>query len=202
MTESTNTAQTHKIGRRGRRVALLMFAIGFGPLLIASMMYYTGWMNPSGTTNNGVLIEPALPVGELRLTESDGQPLEARFGPDVPEPSWLMLIAATDCQSACERLLYLARQVNTALGKNQDRLERAAWLQRPPEDLSDYPDMPLLESTAPDPTTWPGDINLKKTPQIYLVDPFGNILMRYGAEHSGKAMLEDLKQLMKLSQIG
>jgi hypothetical protein len=202
MTEPKSTVVNRTPNKRGRRVALLLFAVGFVPLILASVMYYTGWLNPAGTTNNGDLIKPAVPVADLGLIDPDGKPIADRFGPDVAEPSWLMLVAAADCQSECEQMIYLARQVNTALGKNQNRLERAAFLQKPPADLSEYPDMPLLESNASNPLAWPDDINLRQTPQIYLVDPFGNVMMHYGADHTGKEMLEDLKQLMKLSQIG
>ena len=39
--------------RRGRRTALLLFAVGFGPLILATVMYYTGWLNPEGISSNG-----------------------------------------------------------------------------------------------------------------------------------------------------
>ncbi|MGP4845387.1 hypothetical protein ACTXGQ_14710 [Marinobacter sp. 1Y8] len=199
---ASSDAPTPEQTRRGRRVALLLFAVGFGPLILATVMYYTGWLNPEGISSNGVLVEPAVAVSSLALTEAGGQPFADRFGPDVEAPTWMMVVAAGDCQQDCEQLIYLARQVNVALGKNQERMRRAAYLQTPPADLSGYPDMPLLGSEAASPENWPGGVNIKQTPQLYVIDPFGNVMLRYGSEYEGKAILKDLKHLMKLSQIG
>ncbi|MEP5981492.1 MAG: hypothetical protein ABJ273_09755, partial [Marinobacter alexandrii] len=53
--------------RRGRRTAILLFAIGFGPMVFATIMFYTGWLNPAGHTNNGTLIQPVVSVQTLNL---------------------------------------------------------------------------------------------------------------------------------------
>lgn len=199
----TQTGPTPEQVRRGRRTALLLFAIGFGPLVLATIMYYTGWMNPTGQSNNGVLIDPSVPVAELGLVNADGQPFADRFGPMHPDASWLMLVANEGpCSEACQQQIYLARQVNVALGKNQDRMSRAAYLPEPPADLSGYPDMPLLRAGETEAIRWPGGVDLQQAPQIYVIDPFGNVMMRYGPAMDGKAILEDLKHLMKISQIG
>ncbi len=193
--------------RRGRRMALILFAVGFGPMILATAMYYTGWLNPDGYSNKGELVSPAYPVAELDLKGPDGEPLEARFGPEVSDPDWLMLVVAGICEMECQELLYLARQVNVALGKNADRVSRAAYLEQIPADLDnrwseEYPSMERLQSTGERVPGWPPGVSPEEQPQILLVDPFGNIMMRYTPEHSGKNMLEDLKHLLKLSQIG
>jgi hypothetical protein len=193
--------------RRGRRMALLLFAIGFGPMVLATIMYYTGWMNPTALSNNGVLLQPPVPVADLQLQGADGAPLEDRFGPELEEPEWMLMVVADDCGSACEDLLYLTRQVNIALGKNANRVNRSAWLGNVSDDLaarwsSEYSSMETLELTAGAEPSWPPGVNPDTQPRILVVDPFGNIVMHYGSEHTGKQMLEDLKQLLKLSQIG
>ncbi|WP_414674595.1 hypothetical protein [Marinobacter sp.] len=193
--------------RRGRRTALLLFVLGFGPILVATVMFYTGWLNPAGHTNNGMLLQPVVPVATLNLETASGQPLEQRFGPDKADPRWLLLVAAGECGSQCEEMLYLARQVNIALGKNANRLSRAALLGSVPADLEsrwarEYSLMERLTPAADADPRWPAGINPETEPRVLLVDPFGNIMMHYGSEHTGKDMLEDLKHLLKLSQIG
>ncbi|MEX0603343.1 MAG: hypothetical protein WD623_03750 [Marinobacter sp.] len=188
-------------------MALLLFAVGFGPMLLATIMYYTGWMNPTEISNNGVLVQPPLAVAELQLNGADGEPLSDRFGPEVENAEWLMLVTAGSCAKECEELLYLARQVNIALGKSADRLSRAAYLEQIPADLAarwekEYATMEQLEHQPGSSPIWPEGVVPSQTPEILLVDPFGNIMMRYNSDHSGKQMLKDLKQLMKLSQIG
>lgn len=207
MAEQTQSHPTPEQVRRGRRTAMLLFALGFGPMVLATMMYYTGWLNPSGHSNNGILVEPPVPVSELHLETARGVPLGDRFGPQMEDPDWLMLVVAGDCQQACRELMYLARQVNIALGKNSDRVSRAAYLGQVSEELSatwdkDYRGMERLSLAPGRSPAWPDGVAPVQTPQILLVDPFGNIMMRYGPEHTGKAMLKDLKHLLKLSQIG
>ncbi len=193
--------------RRGRRTAFLLFALGFGPMIVATLMFYTGWLNPAGHTNNGVLIQPPVPVAQLNLQTTNGKPLAERFGPEHPDAQWLMLVSAGACGSSCEELLYLARQVNIALGKNANRVSRAATLGSIPADLQarwpeEYSSMERLVPASGRTPAWPEGINPAQTPRILLVDPFGNVMMHYGPEHTGKEMLEDLKHLLKLSQIG
>ncbi|OEY66165.1 hypothetical protein [Marinobacter sp. X15-166B] len=193
--------------RRGRRMAVLLFTVGLGPMVVATLMYYTGWLNPSGHTNHGVLITPPLPVAELQLTDATGAPLEDHFGSAVAEPRWLMIVVADRCADACESLLYLSRQVNIALGKNAHRVARSAYLQVVPAAFQrhwqeNYPLMQRLTSGAAEHPRWPEGVDPRQTPRVLLVDPLGNVMMHYGTEHSGKAILEDLKHLLKLSQIG
>ena len=193
--------------RRGRRMAILLFAIGFGPMILATVMYYTGWLNPAGHSNHGALIQPPVPVSELKFRSADDTLLADRFGPELKNPEWMMIVVAENCADACEELLYRARQVNIALGKNANRVNRASWLGAVSEDLSErlskeYESMERLNLAAGDKPAWAAGISPEDQPRILLVDPFGNVIMHYGSEHTGKEMLKDLKQLLKLSQIG
>ncbi len=193
--------------RRGRRTAILLFAIGFGPMVFATIMYYTGWLNPTGHTNNGELVKPAVPVTELHMQTSDGQPLAEWFGPERADAEWMMMVVAGNCAEDCENLLYLARQVNIALGKNANRMSRAAFIGTVPAELErrwaeEYSAMERLQSQGDRAPAWPAGVRPDQEPRILLLDPFGNVMMHYGNEHSGKDMLKDLKHLMKLSQIG
>lgn len=205
--QEQNEGPTPEQVRRGRRTAFLLFALGFGPIIIATIMFYTGWLNPAGHTNNGVLLDPVAPVSALNLESSNGVPLAERFGPDVVDPNWMMIVAAGRCGDRCEQLLYLARQVNIALGKNANRVSRAAVLGDMPAGLQarwpeQYSSMEVLVPASGTRPAWPVGVDPASEPRILLVDPFGNIIMHYGTEHTGKDMLEDLKQLLKLSQIG
>jgi hypothetical protein len=39
-------------------------------------------------------------------------------------------------------------------------------------------------------------------PQLWIVDPHGNLVLRYDAKVNGKKVLDDLRHLLKLSNIG
>jgi hypothetical protein len=44
-----------------------------------------------------------------------------------------------------------------------------------------------------------GDANAQR---IYLIDPLGNLMMSYAPGAKPKGLLEDMKRLLRLSQIG
>ncbi|WP_336367788.1 hypothetical protein [Marinobacter sp. C2H3] len=193
--------------RRARRTAGLLFVLGFGPMLLATVMYYTGWLTPNGQTNRGELIQPPLPVAGLALQTADGEPLGHRFGPAVGEPQWLLLVVAGRCGADCEQLLYLTRQVNIALGKNANRVSRAALLAEVSDDLAGrwseaYGRTERLSVMPGQTPAWPDGLVPASAPGVLLVDPHGNLVMRYGPSHTGKDILTDLKHLLKLSNIG
>lgn len=205
--EPSEQQPTREQVRRGRRTALLLFAIGFGPMIFATIMFYTGWLNPAGHSNNGVLIQPPVPVSQLHLQDANGQPLTDRFGPKPEGADWMLMVVAGECDADCETLLYLARQVNIALGKNANRVDRAAYLGSMSGDLAgrwqkDYGSMERLQKLDNRQPVWPQGISPGQQPRILLVDPLGNVMMHYGTEHTGNDLLKDLKHLLKLSQIG
>ncbi|SOB77280.1 hypothetical protein SAMN04488490_3078 [Marinobacter sp. LV10R510-11A] len=198
---------TPEQARKGRRTAFLLFALGFGPMILATIMFYTGWMNPAGHTNQGALIAPTVPVAALNLETLSDEPLAKRFSAGQTDPQWLLVVAAGECDSRCEELLYLARQANVALGKNANRVSRAAVLGSITGDLAarwptEYPLMERLVPAAGTTPAWPTGINPEKEPRIMLVDPFGNVMMHFGPGNTGKDILEDLKHLLKLSLVG
>ncbi|SFL94377.1 hypothetical protein [Marinobacter zhejiangensis] len=206
MTDNDINPRTAEQARRGRRIALALFAIGFGPMLLATVMYFTGWLNPTGQANHGDLIQPLVPISQLNLVGDDGRRLADRFTSPTAPRQWLMLVAAEGCDADCESLLYLARQVNIALGKDADRVMRAAFLagiaqgQRN-QVAAEYGTMELLSPGAREPI-WPTGADPATAPRILLVDPLGNVMMQYTTANSGEDMLKDLKRLLKLSQLG
>lgn len=189
--------------RRGRLKVVLIFVIGFAPFILATLMYYSGWGIPHGRVNHGELLLPTVPVAQLGLHDAKGQPLTAQFAPAAKNPSWMLLILAPHCDQRCVELLHTTRQVNIALGKDANRLSRAFWSPQPPAGIdlaTAYPQLQRLQA-SPAPATWPGKVE-PSTLQIYVIDPHGNLVLRYDQQEKGKGMLDDLKRLLRLSQIG
>jgi hypothetical protein len=95
--------------------------------------------------------------------------------------------------------------VRTALDRDMDRVQRVLIAD------ADCCDMQKLREMHPDlitVTTGPAVEPLlallpaANSQRIYLIDPLGNMMMFYGADAKAKGMLEDLKRLLRLSQIG
>lgn len=187
--------------RRGRRFALLLFGIGLAPFLLATLMYYTGWGIPSGRVNHGSLLQPPVAVAAMGLTRGDGQPLSSLFSDSREQRRWLLLIMAPGCDAGCEHMLFVTHQIQVALGKDAGRLRRALWSRQGPVNADGHPGLLKLRA-APGPALWPGLQGSATGMQLYLVDPHGNVILRYPGDTKGKPVLEDLKRLMKLSRIG
>ena len=168
----------------------MLFSIGFVPLILAWIIFfYFPALMPSGTTNEGELITPTVSATTFGLmSETD------RWTVLVPAPSV--------CEEACLERFYLAHQVNTALGKDSERVHRVLL------DLgasagvlanlkAQHPGLAMVrvENSLFSKTLPRDDV-------IYLMDPLGNIFMFYETEKAGKPMLKDIKHLLKISKMG
>lgn len=196
--------------RRGRRQLLLLAALFFVPLAVAFWMYYgpSGW-RPSGNASKGDLIDPARPLAALALTTADG----TQTSPDFLRGKWsLVYVGDGLCDDRCRKALYLTRQSRIALNKDMDRVQRVflvtgrccdrGFLAQEHPDLivarvDDDAAAALLE---PFPTY--GGVPLADAGRIFIVDPLGNLLMSYAPTAPDKALLTDMKKLLRLSHIG
>jgi len=180
---------TESATRRSRAQLLLILLIAFGSLGGSYLLYHVArdagvW----GTTNQGEFVDPPVQVTSLGLLGTDGSPFV------VAGTWWLMVVAPDGCPTECETALHQLRQLHVLLNKDAARVRRAlvtrAGIDVAPL-LSNYPRMEHLTTPSVAPRRG-----------IYIVDPNGNLVLRYRFEDAGKPVLEDLKRLLKLSQIG
>ena len=196
--------------RRGRRQLLALAALFFVPLAVAFWMYYgpTGW-RPAGDASKGDLIDPARPLPEVALPTMDG----GTTAPAFLRGKWTMLYVGDGlCDERCRKALYLTRQSRIALNKDMDRVQRMFLVTDRCCDraflAAEHPDLVVarVEDAASAALLGPfpvyGGVPLAAAGRIYLVDPLGNLLMSYAATAPDKALLTDLKKLLRLSHIG
>jgi hypothetical protein len=196
--------------RRGRRQLLALAALFFVPLAIAFWMYYgpSGW-RPSGDASKGDLIDPARPLAAMALTTADGTQTQ----PDFLRGKWsLVYVGDGLCDDRCRKALYLTRQSRIALNKDMDRVQRVFLVTQRCCDrgflAAEHPD--LLVARVDDPAAaallepFPAydGVPVAAAGRIYLVDPLGNLLLSYAPSAPDKALLADLKKLLRLSHIG
>ncbi len=178
---------------------LLLLGV-FAVPVIAAYLAYFGW-RPAGHTNYGDLLKVA-PLQHTAGTTLDGAP----FNLDALQGKWLMVhVGATGCDADCAQQLYLMRQIRIAQGREQSRIERL-WVltdtTRPdPALLREHPGLLVWR---PDDAAFAGQFPAShdRSEHIYLVDPLGNLMLRFPAEVDPKRMMKDLKLLLKASQIG
>ena len=181
---------------------LKLLGIGVLALLpvVGSYLLYWFWV-PEDHTNYGSLVE-ARPLPDTPLKLIDGKPFDVQ----ALRGRWvLVVIDSGNCAPDCEKKLWIIRQVRQAQGEELRRVERV-WLiddrQIPEARLGrDYAGTwfvdagaePILDALQPE-----GD----RRNHIYLMDPLGNIMMRFPRNPDPKSMIGDLRRLLKYSRIG
>jgi cytochrome oxidase Cu insertion factor (SCO1/SenC/PrrC family) len=181
------------------RAKLLALAAIFAAPIVASVIAYNV-MEPKATGNFGELLLPPVKV--------TAQPLQGQRGGAFAfaelAGKWVLVASDSgECARGCRDKLEAMRQVRLALGRNAGRVERVFVV----DDLR-RPDPGLLEEfsgtrVALTPTGLalpPGAGNDRA--HVYLVDPNGNVMLRWPAGADRKRMLGDLQRLLKASQIG
>lgn len=108
------------------------------------------------------------------------------------------------CNAACRSKLYYMRQVRVAQGREQERIERL-WLvldkARPAAGLlKQYDGTAVVSVNAGIRAQFPAAGRPEDS--IYLVDPLGNLMMRFPKNPDPRGMIKDIKHLLKASQIG
>ncbi len=178
---------------------LLMLGFFAAPMLVAWLAYF-GW-HPDKHKNYGSLLT-VTPLAHLQGTLVEGTPFQL----DALKGKWLMVyVGSAACDATCQKQLYYMRQARLVLGKDQNRVERV-WV------LSGtaMPDPMMLKSHSGLRVWRPAQsVFLQQFPavragaqHIYIVDPLGNLMMRFPENVDPKAMIKDLKLLLKASQIG
>lgn len=187
----------------GRLKMLLILLACAAPVIASYFTYYV--IRPDGRTNYGTLIQPARPMAQdLALRSTAGQAV----APDTLRGQWLLLVVgAGGCDAACERRLYMQRQLREMLGRERDRVDKV-WLllddAMPPsrlqEALSAGEPVRLLRASADAVARW-----LEPEPgkaleaHLYLVDPMGQWMMRFPAEAEPARVKRDLERLLRAS---
>jgi hypothetical protein len=143
-----------------------------------------GW----GTTNHGAFLTPARVLSELMIRDESGSPV------NETRSWWLWVLTASPCGAECEQALQQLRQLHILLNKDAGRVRRALVTADPApgEGLRErYPQVAFLTGTLDG-----------LAAGIYIVDPIGNLVFWYPFADAGEPVLDDLKRLLKVSQIG
>lgn len=170
----------------------LLLLVFIAPAICAWWALKANWFNLA-VTNQGQLLQPAIALNSQQLSSQ-------------LQNKWVISYFADVNCSQCDNAVYLLNQVRAALGKEQARSEIA-----------------LLNSQANMRQTELAQINLNSSDfaqlsagHFYIIDPLGQVILQYSLEQAapaaateleqdkilGKAILADLRKLLKLSKIG
>ncbi len=174
----------------------VLIALTVAPVLASYIAYYV-WQ-PSRRVNYGELLEPR-PLPNSKLTLADGTPFHWR----QLAGKWVLATADSGvCDAYCRQKLVYLRQVRLAQGAEMERIERA-WLITDAVDpeaalLAQHQGVWLIRAAG-------GDmLNLfpvagSLADHIYVVDPLGNLMMRYPRDPDPRKMLKDVARLLRHS---
>jgi hypothetical protein len=121
---------------------------------------------------------------------------------------WIMLqVGNADCTESCAKKLHDMRQLRLAQGKEMDRIERV-WLITDAKPLDtmlmrEYDGTRMLRANPDQVKAWlPVDEGTTVFDHIYMIDPLGNLMMRFPKDADPNKIKKDLNKLLKASAIG
>jgi hypothetical protein len=188
--------------RVGRLKMLAVLAVCAAPVIASYFTYFV--IRPQGRTNYSTLIVPthSLP-GALPLHDLDGRPVSAAS----LKGQWLLVtVGGGACDAACDKRLFLQRQLREMMGKERERVDKVWFV------VDDAPVAPVLQQALATPPT-----TVLRVPRaalaawlqpegghaledhVYLVDPMGEWMMRAPADPDPKKLKADLDKLLRAS---
>lgn len=197
---------------KGQRSLLIMAAIFIGPMLLAYIlvnnMYFFGDFN---TRNHGELIDPAKPLQDVTLSRTNGE----EFKLSELRNKWVMVyIGTASCDSKCSENLYKMRQSRLAQGGELKRITRlyisvdgkpSGTLQNV---LAEHQGLEVVYGSSSQIQQVLKQFDLTRQAVVdekvgmFIVDPLGNLVMRYQTGFEAKGLVKDLSLLLKASYIG
>ena len=186
----------------GRWKLFAILAVCVAPVLASYLMYYV--VKPQGRTNYGELLDPQRPVEGLEVAPAEGgqTTLLASRG------KWVMVtVDGQGCLQACADKLYVMRQVRLTAGKERDRVDRVLLLtdDTPLEAalLAEHDGLVVHRSRVSALERWfPVESGGRPEDHVYVIDPLGNVMMRFPKSADPNRMKKDLAKLLRASRVG
>ncbi|MDO9421808.1 MAG: cytochrome C oxidase subunit I [Herminiimonas sp.] len=192
-----------KSKNKGRWKLLAVILVCASPIILSYLTYYV--IKPQSRTNYGAFIDPRdHPIPALGTTTLDGKPIAL----DAYKGKWIMLqVDGGECPAVCEKKLHDIRQLRLAQGKEMERIERV-WLitDNKPLDtilIREFDGTNMLRAKADVVRGWlPVEEGTTISDHIFMIDPLGNLMMRFPKDADPNKIKKDVTKLLKASSIG
>ncbi|UJF22067.1 hypothetical protein [Shewanella sp. OMA3-2] len=178
--------------KKSNKTLILLFVVFLVPVALAKLVLSMDWYH-GGATNKGALLNTELNYSTLEM--------------DNPKPHlWqLVYLLPEKCNEQCVDRLYIINQSHIALGRDRDRIVPMILLQ----DNSDIDALKQLHIPFDTAAINSKMAELLTSQQMIIVDPLGSLVMQYDAVLGrdanivqGKAIIADLRKMLKLSRVG
>jgi len=191
--------------KKNRYTIILVFALSILPFAVAWFLAE----NPDKVklgTNNGELIRPPLTT---EYSQFSGYDTFSAENLSELKGHWVLInqVQQDQCEQVCQEGLYKTNQITLMMGKDIARIRRLVL-------ITDQAKQPL-------PQQWQDDARLLKAVPInalkqtlqqiagsdlpgglLIMDPLGNLMMKYAPGYDPYQVRNDLSKLLRISQIG
>jgi hypothetical protein len=177
---------------RSRLSLLLIVAVFAVPVLAALALNLMGWM-PGHSRNFGEVVHPPLPLRDIEFVLAN----DGRMHLGNTQERWTLLVRVpAACDTACWQRVALLANVRTSLGRVEDKLDLLLLEREPaPEQRAAFHDFAFASPETP----LPGRLSasLATGPELWLVNPYGSVEMRYAPGYLPAELRKDLGKLIR-----
>ena len=186
--------------RTNKKKLSLLMAIMIAPIALSYMLFY--WGAPSTSVNYGELLKVEQALPNIGLHKTDGE----AFNIGQLRGKWVMLaVDSGECGELCREQLYYMRQVRLMQNKKMERIERV-WLiddnKTPANGIKEDFKGTIFINAQKSKLLKEIPAKISQRDHIYIIDPIGNLMMRFPKNIDPAKMAKDIKRLLKVSRIG
>tara|TARA_B110000003_G_C16370404_1_gene426333 strand:- start:218 stop:694 length:477 start_codon:yes stop_codon:yes gene_type:complete len=158
-------------------------------------------MEGSKGVEHGKLISPVVSIGTIKAKEI------STMNEVVIDKKWILVFMQNKmCAESCEERLYQFRQIRLALGEDRDKVDRLVILNKENylnELKNSYSGQKYIDNSFMNYqflVTKFKDLYSGKVSPIFLIDPYGYLMMQYPKETEPKGIIKDIERLIKNSK--
>jgi hypothetical protein len=180
---------------RNRVMLLAIVAIFIAPILIAGLINRFGKV-PAPTRQHGQLLNPPIDLRGVAPKLADGGYYSWNPATRIRR---LLVVAPPVCDRGCEKLGHQVEVVWELQGKDSDQVD-VLWLCanavcQPPRTMGRIANLHVLDVNSPLKAKLPS----ATTGAVYVIDPYGFVVLRYAPDFDPAGLRADLAKLMKLN---
>jgi hypothetical protein len=182
------------------RLALIGIALMFFVPIFLSwyLVFFSDYKDNIRTVNNGELISPIINLGEIDMKSFSDNKAYSH------DRAWILTFLINEkCDESCQEKLYQIRQIRLAIGKDKDKLERLVIANANLDwgtYKKEYPGQKYIDASM---INFDSIVNaFKSNPElkadsIYLIDPYGNLMMQYKNGTKPTGIIKDIERLIR-----
>jgi len=190
---------SNEVARNNRTKFIALILLMLSPV-VASVILHNIKFRPDSTVNYGELLEVKAIHGQAHEIENNTIFRERQL-----HGKWsFVMIDSGNCEEYCQKKLYQMRQVRLAQNTEKDRINRIWFIDDqivPNQEIKkEFEGTVLLTVNDSEFLDQFPAVSSKKD-HIYVIDPMGNLMMRYPRDANPSKMANDIKLLLKLSHL-